>query len=382
MTMAFLFSLTTNAAFVAALVATYIILRRKAERQVHNADVIVALNDMLQTQIDELQQRFQDTEMLTEMSELLQISRSIGEAADVLPAFGTRLFPGVSGAVYVTRAMPGMVETTAWWGTFPSGVEFATTDCWALRRAHLHTGSAAGIRCPHDDKAIGATMCIPMLALGEAIGVVTLNVSDALSFEPSVEQFAKSFTDQIAFALANLRLQETLRTRAVRDPLTGLFNRRFLEEALASELARAARCQQRVGVVMLDIDHFKTFNDTYGHLGGDAVLQQFARQMQTVLRDDVVCRYGGEEFVIVLRDATLDGLRARAQTLVDSARHLRVQVEGEVLAPITVSAGIALSDERRSTPPSLLAAADNALYAAKGSGRDRVGEPIREIAAA
>ena len=383
MSLSLVFSLLMVAAVASAVAVSYVFLRRQIRRQTHAADVIVALNTMLQTQVDELQQRAHDIAMLSEMSELLQTSTAIREAYDVLPAFGARLFPNMSGAVHVMPSVPGRAETVARWGSFRSTPDFATSDCWAFRRAHMHTGTAAGVRCPHAENEIGATLCIPMLALCEAIGVVTLNVSDAPSFPAHVEQFAKSFADQIAFALANLRLQETLRTRATRDALTGLFNRRFLEETLGDELMRAARSGRQVGVVMVDVDHFKRFNDTYGHLGGDALLQQFGRHMQSLLGNgEVLCRFGGEEFVAVLPDTNADVLRLRAEALVEGARRLHVKLDGQELAPVTVSAGIAISRERGTTTAALLAAADRALYTAKASGRDRVAGPSPQIVAA
>ena len=368
------------AAMLIALGATIFFMQRQIKRQTHAADVIVALNSMLQQQIDELQQRSQDIEMLSEMSELLQISTTIDEACDVLPAFGARLFPALRGAVFITRNAPGVVESIASWGGEPPVCDFGTSECWALRRAQPHAGSAASVRCLHSEGLIGATLCVPMLALGEALGVVTLNASDSPVFPPNYEQFAKTFADQIAFAFANLRLQDTLRTRAVRDALTGLYNRRYMEEALSRELLRGARGQRQVGVMMIDVDHFKRFNDTYGHAAGDALLQQFARLMQNVVREeDVVCRYGGEEFFVVLPEVSADELRATAESLLEAARHLRVHLEGEPLGAITVSAGIAMSSERGTTVASLIAAADRALYNAKFAGRDRVAGPLAQI---
>jgi len=374
-----LLCLLGGAVSVIALAATIFLMRRQIQRQTHAADVIVALNTMLQSQVDELEQRSQDIEMLSEMSELLQISTAIDEACSVLPAFGSRLFPDIHGAVFITRGTAGLVESIASWGGEPPVTDFATTECWALRRAQAHAVTAGGIRCPHTHSMIGATLCVPMLALGEVIGVVTLNVSDSVTIPPATEQFAKTFADQIAFALANLRLQETLRTRAVRDALTGLYNRRYMEEVIGHELLRAVRQQRQVGVLMVDVDHFKRFNDTFGHLGGDALLQQFARLMQKVVREeDVVCRYGGEEFMVVVPDAGHDLLRMRAQTLVEAARELRVHLDGEELGCITVSAGFALSGPG-TTVASLLSAADRALYSAKTSGRDRVAGPLPQI---
>jgi diguanylate cyclase (GGDEF)-like protein len=374
------FALSTSLVLVAALVATYVTMQRKLRRQTRSADVIVALNGVLQSQVDELQSRSRDFELLGEMSELLQVSSSIAEACDVLSAFGMALFHDLTGAVLITKSAPGMVESIASWGANPPS-DFITTDCWALRRGQTHIGSAAGIRCLH--APAGTTICVPMLALGEGLGVVTLTAAGSPVIGEQVERFAKTFADQIALAVANLRMQETLRTRAVRDALTGLFNRRYMEESLACELARASRRHLPVGVMMIDVDHFKRFNDAYGHTGGDALLQQFARLLQNVVRDeDIVCRYGGEEFVVILPDADSDVVRQRAEALVEAARQLDVHLDGEELGRITVSAGFAVSNDRSTGAAALIAAADRALYNAKSAGRDRVSGPVPHIVAA
>jgi diguanylate cyclase (GGDEF)-like protein len=363
---------------LASTIAIYVVMRRNLRRQTHAADVIVALNGVLQTQVDELQLRARDFELLGEMSELLQVSTSIDEACDVLTAFGMALFHELTGAVLITKSTAGIVESIASWGESPA-TDFATNDCWALRRGQTHIGSAAGIRCLHAEGVREATMCVPMLALGEGLGVVTITSPRPVIGE-EIERFAKTFADQIALAIANLRMQETLRTRAVRDALTGLYNRRYLDEALGREIVRAGRRQQQVGVILTDVDHFKRFNDTYGHSGGDALLQQFARLMQSVVREeDLVCRYGGEEFLIILPDVDVETLRSRAESLLDATRLLRVHVDGEELGGITISAGLALSSDRAATAASVIAVADRALYNAKTAGRDRVAGPLPQI---
>lgn len=360
--------------------AACLTMRRRLQRQIHSADVIVALNGVLQTQVDELQLRARDFELLGEMSELLQVSTTVNEACDVLSAFGMALFHDFTGAVLITKSAPGIVESIAAWGEAPV-TDFATTDCWALRRGQPHIGSASAIRCLHA-ATTGVTLCVPMLALGDGLGVVTISSSQPV-IGGDAQRFAKSFADQIALAVANLRMQETLRTRAVRDALTGLYNRRYLDEALGREIVRAMRRQRQVGVLLVDVDHFKRFNDTHGHGGGDALLQQFARLMQAhATEEDLVCRYGGEEFLVILPDVDVDALRTRAESLLEAARLLRVHLDGEELGGITISVGIALSNERLSAPASLINAADRALYNAKSSGRDRVAGPLPQIVGA
>lgn len=171
------------------------------------------------------------------------------------------------------------------------------------------------------------------------------------------------------------RLAETsedLRVKSLRDPLTGLFNRRFMEESLENELARAERSGHELGVIMIDIDHFKQVNDTLGHDAGDAVLQQLAVFFQENIRaGDIACRYGGEEFLLIFPDAPLDATRDRAEALRAEAQDVQLRYEGKALAPPTLSLGVAVYPEHGETRQSLVRAADAALYRAKNSGRNR-----------
>lgn len=174
-------------------------------------------------------------------------------------------------------------------------------------------------------------------------------------------------------ALANLKLRESLRNQSVRDPLTGLFNRRYMEESLERELRRFSRSQRPVGVIMLDLDHFKRFNDTFGHDAGDALLRELGHLLQTRTRkEDMACRYGGEEFVIVLSGASLEIAQERAEQLREKVKTLKVELRGHSLGAMTVSLGVAVAPHHGSTIAEILRAADLALYEAKKAGRDRV----------
>lgn len=170
-----------------------------------------------------------------------------------------------------------------------------------------------------------------------------------------------------------VRLTETLRQQSIRDPLTGLFNRRFMEEALLRELLRAERLEQSLSVIMLDIDHFKRFNDTFGHDAGDLVLRQVGAFLHAHIRGaDIACRYGGEEFILVLPGASLAAAQARADQLRLVTRDLVLQYEGQSLGTFSFSIGVAGYPEHGRIYSALLRAADEALYRAKRAGRDRV----------
>lgn len=175
-------------------------------------------------------------------------------------------------------------------------------------------------------------------------------------------------------AQAALREREALLLElSVRDHLTGLFNRRYLEETLERELRRASRRHQPLGVIMLDIDEFKHFNDTYGHAAGDVILHELGKLVIDHTRgEDIPSRYGGDEFMIILPDASREVTCMRAELIQDHTRNYQIQFDGNILEVITISFGIAIFPEHGSTSADILRAADAALYRAKREGRDRI----------
>jgi len=179
---------------------------------------------------------------------------------------------------------------------------------------------------------------------------------------------------QIAAQTRQLSQSEArLREQSVRDALTGLFNRRYLEETLARELGRAERAHGSLGLLLLDIDHFKRINDTYGHAAGDQVLRELGSLLKTSVRgSDIACRYGGEEFVLLLPEATRETTRQRAETIRAATSRMAVSDQGRTLAPITLSVGAAAYPADGADADALLQRADDALYRAKREGRDRV----------
>lgn len=190
---------------------------------------------------------------------------------------------------------------------------------------------------------------------------------------------------------ALMEANEALRDQAIRDPLTGLYNRRYMEEMLERETLRAVRADQGLGVLMLDLDHFKNFNDTYGHDAGDTILRESAAfLLKSVRAEDIVCRFGGEEFIVILPVADLKVTQARADRIRSKLRELPVLHQGQSLGMVTVSIGVAELPQHGTSRKELIEAADAALYRAKREGRDRVvvaeaptaeAQPAPEIAA-
>jgi diguanylate cyclase (GGDEF)-like protein len=189
----------------------------------------------------------------------------------------------------------------------------------------------------------------------------------------TLECQASAVAERLSLALANLRLREALQRQSIRDMLTGLYNRRFLEESLERELGRASRTNQPVSMMMMDIDHFKLFNDTYGHQAGDALLRALGESLNQRTRgQDVVCRYGGEEFALILAGASIESTYKRAHILREELKLLQVQHGGKTLGNVTLSMGIAGYPVHASDAETLVKAADDALYRAKKEGRDRI----------
>jgi diguanylate cyclase (GGDEF)-like protein len=318
-----------------------------------------------------------------ELGELLSSSQTSSEVVAVISRVLPPLFAGDAGAFYELGGPSGGAEAMAMWGDpAPTRRVFAPADCWALRRGRVHVmdGSPSQLRCPHieEDTPEGA-VCAPLAAEGESLGVLHLQLRANPRGRPpgallaDRERLMRTLAEQLALALANFRLRDRLREQSARDQLTGLFNRRYMEESLVRELRRATREEYGLGLLMMDLDHFKDVNDGYGHAAGDQMLRAVGAFLGASVRgDDVACRYGGEEFVVILPRATLENTRRRAEVLREGMKGLKLDPSGPVLAGVTMSIGVACSPEHGETREQLIHAADVALYRAKAQGRDQV----------
>jgi diguanylate cyclase (GGDEF)-like protein len=313
---------------------------------------------------------------LGEFGGMLQSCRCIGEAMMLLRAAASGMLGAASGAIYLLRDDGETLERTGGFGA-PSPLavpDFRIDACHALHGNQAYPGpdASAAACCPHHAGTGGESrLCIPLAAQTGLIGV--LSVESARTLEPESRRLALAIGEKLSLALANIALQESVRLQSLRDPLTGAYNRRYLEESLPRELARAARRGRPLSLLAIDIDHFKRINDGFGHDAGDAVLSRFAALMAARSREeDIVCRTGGEEFLLIMPEADLATAARRADQLREAVRGIRFEFDGRVLPQITVSVGVAQWSGVGRDGSALKTAADRALYAAKRDGRDRV----------
>ncbi len=341
---------------------------------------------ILKRSLEELQSRTNEMTLLIELSAMLQCCNSLDEAYAVVSQSGEKLFSAqISGALSVFKSSRNLLELAASWGDSRNfSMTFPPESCWALRRGKPHWSSRAstGVVCDHSKEYLGVDrlLCIPMVAQGETIGVLQLLVINRsepklldANLEVTLERIASSAAGQIALSIASVKLREALKDQSIRDPLTGLYNRRFMHDFLERELLRARRTNQSFVVMFIDLDHFKRFNDSFGHDAGDFVLQSFTKLLTSHFRGtDIICRYGGEEFALVLPDSSLDDAEMRADELRSKVKNLTVRHREMALGPITCSIGIAEFPVDGSTAEELLRVADKCLYEAKTQGRDRI----------
>ena len=331
---------------------------------------------------DSLQQRdrlLEQRRALNAYTGLLQSCQDLDEAMSVTAQIIAELLPHSGGRCYVLRASQNSAETAATFGqeAVASDSVLQPDSCWALRRSQPHrSGVGAGnVRCPHlqvegtpDD---AWTLCVPLIAQGTSLGMLHLNGVGSGSDE--YVALVAAIAEQLSLAMNNLQLRESLRVQSIRDSLTGLYNRRYLEENLEREILRCDRHGLPLSVLMLDVDHFKRFNDQHGHAAGDALLASIAQTLQAMTREeDIACRYGGEEFTVVMPETDSVSAQRRAEEIRKAIAATTVLHLRKLLGPNTASLGIATFPDGARTPQELLELADAALYRAKAEGRNRV----------
>ena len=344
-------------------------------------------NENLKRWVIEAEQRYGALAVLQELTILLQRCRNLEEVAKVVSSFMTKILPKSMGDLVLMDAEKKGARTVSAWGRISADPMLLDVE----RCAGLHTGKTAVIRSDDSDAPICVrhiaarfhmSFCIPLKIDEETIGVLHVHFdqthlqSQETSEDNSLDherKLGESAANLLSLSIANAMLRETLLHQAIRDPLTGLFNRRYLEESMAREVARATRTKNPLSVIMTDIDHFKVFNDQFGHAAGDEVLRVVSDCLINSVRgSDIVCRFGGEEFLIVLQDAGLVDAANRAEQIRKSVSSIPLDFQGKNLGYVTMSFGVSEFPIHGEVPERFIKEADMALYRAKKEGRNRV----------
>jgi len=318
-------------------------------------------------------------DLLSRMTQRMQGCDTLLDLKEVVRRFVPEVAPALAGRLYLLDpARNAVVEACSWSEPRHSRAEFAPIACWALRRGlpHRPAGDQIDVPCDHlqhGDAPLPDTLCLPLTAQRETLGLLYFEPrEDVAERSPTPEIFLRMLAENIGLALANLRLRDALRGMAMADPLTGLANRRQLEAVLETRLGEADRLGQPLSCLMLDIDHFKQFNDRFGHDAGDAVLREVAAVLAYVTRDEgLAFRHGGEEFLLLLPGAGPAQAQARAEHIRERIAALEVTHGTIHLGRITASIGVASAPEHCPFDR-VVAAADAALLRAKALGRDQV----------
>ena len=352
-------------------------LQREIEEHANTGLALQRTNYELSSSVKRLEQHTRDSTLLAEMGDMLQTCVTIDEANTAVARYVQEIFSAPAGGIFLMHPSRHMLEAGVTWGGLPSRDHiFAPDDCWALRRSKVHWADGQeDMRCRHvsgDDQS--GYCCLPLFVHGESLGILHLRLPD-LKCRPldATHKLAETVAEHVGLAVANIQLRETLHNQSIRDPLTGLFNRRYLEETMLREERRAARDGLPIGIIMFDIDHFKRLNDTHGHAAGDVLLRQLGLLLLSLTREgDIACRWGGEEFMVILPGANAETTCQRAEELRVAIAHMAVEFEGQPLEAMTISLGVAVFPEHGQNWQEVVQRADQALYRSKESGRNRV----------
>ncbi|ASQ44664.1 sensor domain-containing diguanylate cyclase [Legionella clemsonensis] len=328
-----------------------------------------------------LQLKNEQITLLVDMSDIMLAANSQEELSRVMAKYAHSLLTFSSGYLFIMHPSKNYLEKAVSWGKPHSQESIIIPErCWAIRLGRIHFIKKAEMElvCDHIDisggKKLPAFICVPLMAQNDIYGLLSIEVSDSsFSLNEESRLIITAFAELTALALANVRLRENLRYQSIRDPLTGLYNRRYLEDALFKQIHQAERSQLSFALLMLDIDHFKKINDNYGHDAGDSTLREVGKILEGYTRQgDITARYGGEEFIIMLHNIDLDKAKKQAEKIRVAVSKLQIKYGAQPIVPITVSIGIAVFPTDSKNKEELIELADKALYSAKASGKNKV----------
>ncbi|UWQ31580.1 diguanylate cyclase [Leisingera sp. M527] len=363
----------TSVALLAMTIAVYVVFKtnRVSMNQLRQR------NETERSILDEQLRLAREVQLLGELNEWLQSSRSLDELFDMVARFMTHILPTAEGSVYVYSNSRDVLDGCASWNGGSHREHIHPEECWGLRRGRTYEFGSSEIDfvCEHAEPHDGRSYyCFPILAHGETVGLMHLQaIKDECPEFISSKKMAQMCAEQISMAIANVRMRDQLHDQSVRDPLTGLFNRRHMTETLRKSINASQSSGKRLSIVSIDVDHFKKFNDNHGHDAGDMVLRAVGSVLEQACDgDEVACRPGGEEFTLILPGLSQEDVMTKAELLRQGVEDVVVRYGEKALPRITISLGVAHYPAHGTMPQDLLRASDDALYDAKAKGRNQV----------
>lgn len=332
--------------------------------------------------VEELKKRNREMDLFTHMSDMLQACKSEAESFEIVSSICLKMFPRASGFIGILTKSTQFIEIIADFGrqTWKERL-MDQKDCWALRKGDKHVilDTKNEPTCAHFHGEVTSSICMPIVADYKLIGVIHLcqdirekTTTTRMKTISNISDQLKRITEFYGLCLSNIRLKEKLHHQSIVDPLTGLFNRRHMSLILKREFDRAIRNQTSVGLILMDVDHFKKFNKTFGHDAGDKVLSTLGASLREQTRsEDIACRYGGEELILILPDCTPQNTYQKAEEIRTLIEALEIENYRDQLK-VTVSIGIASFPINGSIMEDVIKAAETALYTAKAMGRNKV----------
>ena len=328
-----------------------------------------------------------EVRLLAQLDEWLQSCKSLVELYRIVSRFMTKLLPGSKGELYIYSNSRDVLDGMCNWNTRDLHPSITADSCWALRRGRAYEFQTEGLCfvCDHveahkHEVDVNEYICVPIVAHGDTVGLLHIRFDDGHEDTARIADhgaFAIRCGEHISMAVANAKLRDELRDQSIRDPLTGLYNRRYFMDAIRREISVAARRGGSFGVISFDADRFKAFNDNHGHDAGDMVLRAIGAKLDEVLTaGEIACRYGGEEFTVLVPNAELAQTSTLAERLREAISQAQVRHVAGLLPRVTISAGVAVFPDCGRNATDLLRQADEALYRAKEAGRNCVCGPV------
>lgn len=345
------------------------------------AHMLYEAKKMAKVKLLESSRHLQELKFLKDLTQALQTCSSLKMDAIPIAKYCELLLPSTSGIVYLTNNKTGKLSPFFKWGLKSSkSLSFPISKCMAFlsRNPYYLSGKGYIDSCEHlknfvSENPSSLNLCLPLTDQDGILGLLHIRDYSYSKTDKNPFLIPETLAIQLSLSISNIKKGDLLKDQAIRDPLTNLFNRRYLNETLPRELHYALRQSLPLAILMIDIDYFKKVNDTYGHETGDDVLKNIGLILQEYFRkSDIPCRFGGEEFILVLPGTSLNTAIQKAEQLRQAVTNLRLSFEDEIIKGLSISLGVASFPEHGHSTNGLIGAADQALYRAKELGRNRV----------